>query len=179
MAVPAIAKKIQMGYKYLLREALNKRHPSARFVRFGAIGDPSAINRGTFIKHYNVIRKLGMGILSYTHFWKVGSRGEYLKGRSLASCDSWDDAMNAVKQGWRAALHVPINDLPQPQGITREGVRFTLCPAQRGHESLGRLNKGRVKNPFYKSQYTSVTCNTCGLCDPELKGPDIIIFGDH
>jgi len=174
-----IIKRVEKGKTYSLRDALNKRHSHARYVRFGAIGDPASIRLSVYTRHWNMIKGAGLRVISYTHFWKHGSKGEHLKGKALASCDSWDDALAATSQGWRATVHVPIHTLKIPQGRI-EGKSFTLCPAQRGLKILGRKNNGnRSSNPHYKHQYKNITCNTCGLCDPSIKGPDIIVFGDH
>jgi hypothetical protein len=160
--------------RYALRSALNRRSLKARFVRFGSIGDPSAIAVRLYTYHYNMVRKVGLGVLSYTHFWKT--KGSRLKGKALASCDTMEDAKAAVDAGWRATIH--LDDASPPQGKTKDGYSYTVCPAQRGYEYLGK-RENRRKNPVYDSRYAGITCNDCGLCDPERKGLDIVVFMNH
>jgi len=145
---------------YSLDFALQNRNVDAKYVRFGAIGDPSAINDTTLKAQEKKIRKLGLGILSYTHFWK--DRGKHLKGRALASCDNWQDVEQATKEGWRAAIHVDARELEllgvmQTSGATLAGARWSRCPAE--------LKKA--------------SCNTCGLCDATRQVVDIIVFTNH
>lgn len=150
-----IIKTAATGKDYSIEQALKKRNKRSKYVRFGAIGDPSAIEPETYTKHERMVRESGMGLLSYTHFWK--SRGQHLKGRAMASCDTWEEAEEATDQGWRAAVHVPALD--KPQGKTASGKRYTLCPAQR--------TRNRIQ------------CNDCGLCDATKQAAEIIVFLNH
>lgn len=141
------------GKDYSLQNALDNRAKSAKYFRLGAIGDPSAVK--DVIKVGEKIREEGLGVLSYTHFWN--SRGEFLKGHAMASCDTWEEAEEATNRGWRATVHV--DELKEKQGKTETGKRFTLCPAQR--------TENKIK------------CNDCGLCDAKLKAAEIIVFLNH
>ena len=104
----------------------------------------------------HLARSYGLDVLSYTHFWRT--RGAWLRGKALASCDSMHDVYHAIKAGWRAAIHLPKSHpvVQAKDGITRYGDRFKLCPAERPN--------------------SKITCNDCGLCDPTRKGVDIIVF---
>lgn len=170
----AISKAAETGKNYTIEAALCDRHPRARYVRFGSIGDPAAIPAETYNRHVAMVRSHGLGVLSYTHFWRT--RGRHLKGKALASCDSLEDAEAAVNEGWRATLHVKT--MPQAQGVTEGGHNYTLCPAQRGYKQLGPKQRRR-DNPHYDPKYSGMTCNSCGLCDPSRKGLDIVIFEEH
>jgi hypothetical protein len=95
-------------------------------------------------------------MLIYTHFFKT--KGAHLKGLSMASCDTFEDADKAVDEGWRVAVTItsrkaPGSNKPQLRKVpewtgqeytTPKGRSIVLCPAQ-----VGRRD-----------------CNSCGLCDP-------------
>ena len=141
------------GKDYTLGNALKNRAKTAKYVRLGSIGDPSAVE--DILEVGQTIREEGLGVLSYTHFWD--SRGKFLKGEAMASCDTWEEAEQATNDGWRATVHVEA--LEQKQGKTETGKRFTLCPAQR--------TDNRIK------------CNDCGLCDAKRDAAEIIVFLNH
>jgi len=149
--------KKQKEKDYTLKGALKKRDPKSRYIRLGSIGDPSAIKLDNYLRIVAQAKKVGLGILSYTHFWK--SRGSHLRGLALASCDSWDSALEAVKKKWRATIWVE-KDFIQKNGNKGKvnGVKFAQCP--------------------YQTHGT--TCNKCGLCDPtkDYLVP-IIVFQRH
>lgn len=153
---------LERGKDYSLRHALDHRDKESRYVRFGVIGDASGIDPKKLTRDEQTVRDAGLGVLNYTHFWKIRGKektpkGAHLKGHAMASVDTWEDAKRAVREGWRAFLHVP--KIKTLQGRTAEGYSFTKCPAQRTN------NK--------------VTCNKCGLCDGTKKAVDIIIINDH
>ena len=151
-----VIKAAEKGADYTLNHALDSKRLTARAVRMSGGGDSSA----TTPKHYNTMRDsvkaLGLAWLDYTHFWH--SKGSWLRGKAMASCDRWGDAIDACRAGWRAAIHVPW--LHRPKG-TAYGYTYTLCPAQR----TDLPNK--------------ITCNDCRLCDASRQKPDIIVFLNH
>ena len=152
----------ERGKDYSLKNALANRSSDSKYVRFGVIGDASGINPKVIARDEKMVRDAGLGVLNYTHFWKIRSnektpKGAHLKGRAMASVDSWADAKRAVQEGWRAFLHVPKID--KLQGKTEDGHSFTKCPAQRTDNKI--------------------TCNNCGLCDATKKAVDIILVDDH
>lgn len=148
----------ESGYPSTCALALALRKLRGAYARLGAIGEPSAINPAILRKHIARIRKAGLRILAYTHFWH--GKGKALRGQAMASCDTWSEVRRAHKLGWRSALHVPAAWL-QAHGLQGkiQGIRFTLCPAQR---------KAKV-----------VTCSDCGLCDATLDAVPLIIFSEH
>ena len=149
-----MARAFARGKDYSLTTALANTLRSARYIRFGALGDPSAVDPDVLLAHEQHVRAAGLGILSYTHFWH--SRGAHLKGRALASCETWLEAELAVSLGWRVALHV--ESLGKSQGRTEQGSTYLLCLWEGTHPRQ---------------------CNACGLCDATRKGPDIIVFLDR
>ena len=148
----------RQDYKdYSLEHALATKRPTAKYFRFGAIGDPSAINMTAYLYAEGLIKKAGLRILNYTHFWKT--RGSHLIGKAMASCDTFQDALRAVRQGWRATVIVSKNfiDKNGTKGVYM-GRRWALCP--------------------YQSHGTQ--CNDCGLCDASRKDLlPIIAFLEH
>lgn len=145
----------ERGKDQTLATALKKRAKTAKFVRFGRQGDPSAIDKKQIKKDIKDIRAEGLGVLGYTHKWRT--TGKHLKGQLMASCDTWDDVRDAKKQGWRATLYQI--SVEGNKGITEDGIKWVKCPYQTD------------KN---------VQCNDCGLCDatraPKL---DLVIFVKH
>lgn len=69
-----------------IEAALRGSIRSARYIRFGTIGDPSAIDPAVYDEHMRLARAYELGVLSYTYFWRT--RGSWLRGKALASCDT-------------------------------------------------------------------------------------------
>lgn len=142
---------------YTLETALLKRSPHAKYFRFGTIGDPSGIDDNLLVKAESAVRRAGLRVLNYTHFW--ATRGKHLVGRAMASCDSMAEAVKAVKAGWRATVVVPQNFVDKwgTKGVYK-GLRWAVCP--------------------YQTHGTQ--CNDCGLCDGARKDLlPIIVFKQH
>jgi len=143
--------------EYTLGYALTNARRAARYVRAAVGGDPNIFRRATVLSWHNSVQKAGMkGMLIYNHFWST--KGAHLKGLTMASVDSTDEADQAVDAGWRAAVTITSHKAPgsnKPQlrktpewsgqeYTTPKGRQIVLCPAQVGKRD----------------------CNTCGLCDP-------------
>ena len=92
----------------------------AQFIRLGAIGDPSATSKKEIAK----IRKYGLPVIGYTHFWE--GRGSHLRDICLASCGSVEEADLAVAKGWRATIIVP-KDYDTPVSFSPKNNRIVLC----------------------------------------------------
>ena len=144
-------------HEYTLSYALANARRAARYVRAAVGGDPNIFTRSRVLSWHNAIKSSGMkGILISNHFW--ATKGAHLKGLTMASVDSTDEADQAVDAGWRAAVTITSHKAPgsnKPQlrktpewsgqeYTTPKGRQIVLCPAQ-----VGRRD-----------------CNTCGLCDP-------------
>lgn len=142
--------------KYTIKNALKNRKGDSKYVRFGAIGDPASIRRDSLLHAKKQIKKAGLGILAYTHFWRT--RGKDLKNLCFASCDTIKDVFDAFKKGWKSTLIVESFDKWGKKGVLN-GIRYAACPAQ------------------YKKD---VTCNSCGLCSLDKKhNIDLILFEKH
>lgn len=170
MGHSSVLRVTRKGYDRTLTHALVNAHPQARYVRFGSIGDPGSIDPETYQAHEGQVREQGFGVLAYTHQWYL-EHAQHLKGHALASADNTKDVGDALKAGWRVAIHIDNNDrktfgatmAEKPQGtVIMKGseVKYFLCPAQRTG------NK--------------VQCNTCGLCDGTKRiRPNVIVFLEH
>ena len=167
------------GKDYTLSTAIGASRRLARYVRGAVGGDPAIFARETVASWVDEIRLAGLnGLLLYTHFWKT--RGSHLRGLAMASCDTLEQADEAVDAGWRAAVTLPVKakgskhnrvahlpvwggpiGAPSPKEfVTPKGRRVVVCPAQRDD-----LNKD---------------CNTCGLCDPtDHENVPVIGFLQH
>jgi len=144
------------GKDYSLKNALKHRSKTAKCVRFGAIGDPSAINYNRLISHIIAIKKAGLKILGFTHFWRTCNQG--LRKYLLASADDWQGVKDAVEQGWRTALYVQKDWQNGAKKGVLDGVRFARCP----------------------SQTRKIPCNDCKLCSLQVEHRvQAIIFNIH
>jgi len=141
--------KIHKGYRvrgerfYTLAHALKHRQPDARVVRVASIGDPARADRVELLASLLVVRRAGLGVVGYSHFWG-DPWNSHLRRELMASCDDLEQADEAIAAGWRAAAVLPWDH----EGLTFStpaGARGVVCPAQ---------------------TKPAVTCNTCGMCDP-------------
>jgi len=157
-------------HEYTLSWALGNSLRSAKYVRAAVGGDPHLFDRwdvGNW--HRKVVMAGFKGLLIYTHFFR--DKADHLLGLAIASCDTFEDADEAVRAGWRTAVTITTQKAPGnkrsrlhttpewsgEQYTTPDGHQVYLCPAQ-----VGRTN-----------------CNECGLCDPTAAGPAVIGFLVH
>jgi hypothetical protein len=102
-----------------------------RKIRWGAYGDPSII-------HPDVVNELNgyaLGHTGYTHQWREEWAQDY-KGIFQASCDGFQDYLDATAHGWKTFTVVGKNVTP---------MYAKQCPAT-------------VEN-------SQAQCLTCSLCD--------------
>lgn len=155
-AMRSIEKASAKGKDYSIKNALKNRAKGAKYVRLGALGDPASIRRDSLFYAKKQIKRVGLGILGYTHFWRT--RGKDLKDLCFASCDTIKDVLDAFKKGWKSTLIVDSFDEWGKKGVFK-GIRYAACPAQ------------------YKE---NITCNSCGLCSLDKKHKiDLILFEKH
>ena len=126
------------------KAALAARTMTARIVRFGASGDPTL--------------EAGLKPIGYTHQWQ--STGANLKGQLMASCDTPEQARQALDEGWSPTL---LLDIDHPDGrfdVPGYPGAGLVCPAQR--------------------EGSTITCNSCGLCDGKRRSRPLVIgFKNH
>ena len=143
--------------RYSLENALEKLSPSVRMVRVGALGDPSRASHSTLRRNAQKIRALGLAFIGYTHHWREKANSK-LNSLLMASCETPEQADEAVSKGWRATTIVPW-DTKGKRFITPAGNQALICPAQ---------------------TTAGITCNSCRMCDAGRKTPfSVIAFLDH
>jgi hypothetical protein len=102
-----------------------------RRIRWGAYGDPSVIDPGIVIS----LNAFATGHTGYTHQWREDFAQEF-KGIFQASCDGFNDYLEATAHGWKTFVVVNKNVTP---------IYAKQCPAT-------------VDN-------SEAQCITCKLCD--------------
>jgi hypothetical protein len=102
-----------------------------RKIRWGAYGDPSVIDPGIVI----ALNAFATGHTGYTHQWREEFAQEF-KGIFQASCDGFNDYLEATAHGWKTFVVVSKNATP---------IYAKQCPAT-------------VDN-------SEAQCITCKLCD--------------
>lgn len=107
-------------------------------LRLGAYGDPAALPLSVLKE---VTKDVDM-YTGYTHAWKYCDDG--YKHFCMASCDSREDAEDAISRGWRTfRVTVEAGDKSLPNEI--------ICPASDEADQL-------------------LTCITCKTCDGNRRG---------
>jgi len=142
---------VRRGYasnpdRYTAAAAIAKRARTARAIRFGALGDPSAVDAEEITTTSTRARDLGLAVLGYTHHWRKTANA-WLAKHLMASCDNLADADRAIGEGWVPAAVVDQFATGTNAETTPAGSKLMQCPAQR--------SDGRTQ------------CNDCRLCDPQ------------
>lgn len=107
---------------------------TGRSVRFGSYGDPAFMPEWV-VREIAAVAKRWTG---YTHQWRNPANA-WLRGFVMASCDSLQDAQDAITAGWR---HFRVS----PYGDTAKLQNEISCPAS---QEAGKRT----------------TCDQCGLCN--------------
>lgn len=89
------------------------------------------------------LRAVGVRSIGYTHAW-YDDTAKKLQKYFMASCDTPEEVLQALDDGWMCTLLVDKDNLPTPEQLG--GSKLTICPNQ--------LTDGRVK------------CADCMLCSP-------------
>ena len=145
--------------RYTFEYAMGKRFHAARMARFGSIGDPSAINHATLHRWIMMVRAEGMSVVGYTHHWR-DPENQWLRDHFMASCETFEQAEEAIAMGWRPTVVVPT-DWDERHTMS-DGSPVLTCPA------ITSKRKGTPR----------VTCNDCRLCDVN-RNRAVIAFPDH
>jgi len=142
--------------EYTLEYALKNCRRTARYLRAAVGGDPNVFDRTTVQSWHDKTKAAGLqGVLAYNHFFK--DKGSHLKGLTMASCDTLEDADEAIDAGWRAAVTIDSHKLP---GSKRKILNKT--PEWAGEIYTTPKNRKVILCP---AQVGRRDCNTCGLCD--------------
>jgi hypothetical protein len=100
----------------------------------------------------------GLRPIGYTHQWQ--GAGSHMRGQIRASCDTPEQAQQALDAGWSPTL---LLDIDHPDGrfdVPGYPGAGLVCPAQR--------------------EGSAITCNTCGLCDGKRRSRPLVIgFKNH
>lgn len=160
LGLSSVERKFNAGTLELDLEAqLKKRSPAARIIRIGAIGDPAVMSWGWWYRIDRLAKKYGLKTVSYTHGWRLRPD---LAGRTMASCDSLEEAVQARAAGFQAAVATrEVGLLDKPITLS-DGSRAVICPAM--------SSKARGK--------PMTQCNDCALCTGKHLGTTIL-FPDH
>ena len=146
--------------RYTFERAMSERYVSARMVRFGSIGDPSAIDHDTLRRWIDYVIEQGMSVVGYTHHWHDPAN-QWLREHFMASCDTFEQVDEAIAMGWRAAV-VTDQDYDAMTQRAVDGSPYLLCPA---------IASTRKEGP-------KLTCNDCRLCDVK-RNRQVIVFPNH
>lgn len=144
--------------------ALANRSIAARMVRFGSVGDPSVWSPLEWAQMRAATLGAGLTPICYTSRWREPVAA-HLRGQSMASCTSPQEAGEAVSQGWMATTILPA-DHPRKGRfhVPAHGAIGVVCLEQSG---------------------AAANCNACLLCDGtrtihnERLPPLVVGFIDH
>lgn len=95
------------GQDKSLEAVLSRAPRGARVARFGAIGDPARVERTEVLRDIASLNAAGLKVIGYTHMHKNEPRTGSLLKHFLASCDTMEQAQEALKRGWLVALAGP------------------------------------------------------------------------
>lgn len=138
---------VKPGGRYSLKYALAHMHKKCRAARIGTLGDCSRVWRPHYLKAVATLRKAGLVVLNYTHFWWDPANAE-LKDSAMGSCNSFREVPTCIDAGFVPAaiwkgMHKDTPNLPH--GVkTPTGEELLVCL----HNRCG------------------IQCNLCCLCDP-------------
>lgn len=155
----SLTKSVAAGADRSIESAIQNRIASAKIIRVGGIGDPAVLPFDWWNRLNHLTKKAKLKIVAYTHGWR--DRPD-LVGFSMASCDSLEQAEEAGRAGFRAAIATrEVTPYTKPFNLS-DGSRVVVCPA------IASKAQGRQ----------TVTCNDCKLCVASNSGPHIA-FPDH
>lgn len=166
--------------------ALKSRVHSAKIVRLGTIGDPAALSRDVLFNIFSIVEAAGLKLIGYTHGWQTNSGSpsvEFMKRRVMASCDTLEQADEAIRLGWQVAVTLPADTPVDAKPKTPGGLTVLLCPAMTTKARYRILTRKRDAVGLSTEEQRTldnlpvVTCNTCKLCSGDKK--DIIGFPFH
>jgi len=125
-----------------LGRARRKRSVTIKAARIGPIGDPVAADGHQLRNAVRRLRKEGLAVLAYTHFWRQ-KRAQRMKDFARASCNNRKEAIEAQAKGWAVSVLLPWDHDSSTFWVG--STRGRVCPVQMGKP---------------------ITCNDCRACDP-------------
>jgi len=143
-----------------LQSAYGDRKAKARIVRHRVAGDIVGDVDAT-IEECEFVDDAGLINIGYTHHWK-SEEAQPLKGYFRASCNSIEEAEEAIAMGWAVSLTVYGEGVPKRTKLA--GQTAFLCPAKKNKEDKSK----------------DINCNSCTLCKVTDKTRDkIVMFETH
>jgi hypothetical protein len=118
-----------------------KEYPTK--IRFGAYGDPAMLPESLFETLLNPIKSLKRTHTAYTHQHQC-EFSKWLKKYAMASCQSYDDALNLWDDGWRTfritqKQEALKNEIVCPN-VTKKISCSDCCLCDGKHKNDKRLN---------------------------------------
>jgi len=107
MGAASVRRATERGRPADLATVLTRTPRSAKAVRFGAIGDPSRVDRKGLYADVARARAEGLKVLGYTHLWNREPHNGRLKDSLLASCETLEQAESALAKGWLVTVAGP------------------------------------------------------------------------
>ena len=95
--------------------------------------------------------KYSQPVWTYTHAWREVERRSWQQVSILASCESTQDAREAMSRGYAAAVVVDHHESDKAYEL--DGIKLVPCPQQTGR---------------------AATCVECGLC---MRAPQLLKMG--
>ena len=128
-AAGSVRRATNKGRPASLEAALARSPRSAKAVRLGAIGDPARVNRSELLRDIDYARSQGLKVLGYTHHWKSEPLTGALKHELLASCETLEQAQEALKRGWLVSVAGPqsVEGMVTCPNFSRPEVQCNRC----------------------------------------------------
>ena len=125
----SVRKAFARGKDYSLEACLDRTPRSARVIRFGAIGDPARVNRAVLLQDIDTARNAGLKVIGYTHHWREEPVTGVLRTVFLASCETVEQATEAMERGWYVAVAGPesLPGMVTCPNYKREDVQCNRC----------------------------------------------------
>lgn len=181
MAFASILKKAgSVGREaYSLGRAIAKAPRSARTARLLALGDPGGSNTPESLRAIGRLKEAGFTPMVYTHAWRREDT-QPLRPYALASCDTPQEALEALAAGWTPALLAPWN---QPYQLQRNGRPLGVQPQWEGWPAAFVDCPAQLADDF---GHRAHTCADCRKCSGQYRGWKAnggpyagVIFRDH
>lgn len=143
-----------------LSDVIGVRAVKARIARHRVAGDIVGDVDAT-LNECKTIDAAGLINIGYTHHWR-SDEAQALKGYFRASCNSIEEAEEAIAMGWAVSLTVYGESVPRRTKLA--GQTAFLCPAKKNKEDKSK----------------DINCNSCTLCKvTDRTREKIVMFETH
>jgi hypothetical protein len=143
----SVRKAAARGKDYSLEACLERTPRSAKVIRFGAIGDPARVNRAALLQDIDTAREAGLKVIGYTHHWKEEPITGVLRNTFLASCETVEQADEAMKRGWLVSVAGPdsLPGMVTCPNYKREEIQCNRC----GLCEIATLRRSKFKGVVF------------------------------